>query len=82
MTIFPTACIVVNDIIDEEATYVQKDEAYAISKVLLSFEFVFTLHLMHEIMGITNDLCQALQQHFQDILNAINLVSTTKSLIQ
>ena len=64
MTIFPTACTVVNDIIDEEATYVQKDEAYAISKVLLSFEIVLTLHLMHEIIGIINDLCQ----HYNNIL--------------
>ena len=37
---------------------------------------------MKEIMGITNVLCQALQQHFQDLLNAMHLVSTTKSLIQ
>ena len=37
---------------------------------------------MKEIMGITNVLCQALQQHSQDLLNAIHLVSTTKSLIQ
>ena len=33
-------------------------------------------------MGITNVLCQALQQHSQDLLNAMHLVSTTKSLIQ
>ncbi|XP_065630676.1 uncharacterized protein LOC136068012 [Quercus suber] len=33
-------------------------------------------------MGITNVLCQALKQHSQDLLNAMHLVSTTKSLIQ
>ena len=81
MTIFLVACTIVNDIIDEGDTYVQKS-VYAVSKVLLSFDFVFILHLMHEIMGITNDLCQALQQHFQYILNVMNLVSTTKSLLQ
>ena len=37
---------------------------------------------MKEIMGITEKLCQALQQKSQDILNAMGLVSTTKSLIQ
>ena len=37
---------------------------------------------MKETMGITNVLCQALQQHSQDLLNAMHLVSTTKSLIQ
>ncbi|XP_061336723.1 uncharacterized protein LOC133283829 [Gastrolobium bilobum] len=35
-----------------------------------------------EIMGITEILCQALQQKSQDILNAIQLVSSTKELIQ
>ena len=37
---------------------------------------------MKEIMGITNILCQVLQQHSQDLLNAMHLVSATKSLIQ
>ena len=36
---------------------------------------------MKEIMGITNVLCQALQQHYQDLLNVMHLVSTIKSLI-
>ena len=38
--------------------------------------------MMKEIMEITNIICQALQQHSQDLLNAMHLVSTTKSLIQ
>lgn len=33
-------------------------------------------------MGITDILCQALQLRSQDILNAMHLVSTTKSLLQ
>ena len=33
-------------------------------------------------MGITNIFCQTLQQHSQDLLNVMHLVSTTKSLIQ
>lgn len=37
---------------------------------------------MKEIMCITDVLCQALQQKSQDILNAINSVSTAKKLIQ
>ena len=36
---------------------------------------------MKEIMGITNVLCQALQQRSQDLLNVMHLVSTIKSLI-
>ena len=33
-------------------------------------------------MGITNKLCQALQNQLQDILNVTHLVSLTKKLIQ
>jgi hypothetical protein len=35
-----------------------------------------------EIMGITDVLCQALQQKPQDILNAIHSVSIAKKLIK
>ncbi|KAJ8774043.1 hypothetical protein K2173_009474 [Erythroxylum novogranatense] len=37
---------------------------------------------LQNILGITHDLCQALQRRSQDILNAISLISTTKILIQ
>ena len=49
---------------------------------LISFEFVFILHLEKETMEITNKLCQALQSQSQDILNVMHLVSSTKALIQ
>ncbi|XP_062208934.1 uncharacterized protein LOC133910615 [Phragmites australis] len=47
-----------------------------------SFEFVFMLHLMEEIFGYTDDLCNALQKREQDIVNAISLVYTTKEQLQ
>jgi hypothetical protein len=37
---------------------------------------------MREIMDTTNCLCQHLQQKSQDILNAMQLVSNTKTLLQ
>ena len=37
---------------------------------------------MKEILAITHELCHALQCKNQDILNAMSLVSATKSLIQ
>jgi hypothetical protein len=49
--------------------------------VMKSFEFIFILYLMHKIIGITNLLCRALQQKSLDILNAMDLVSTTKALL-
>ena len=77
---FDTTCKVINTISEEGANYKQRGEGTY--QVLTSFEFILILHLMKEIMGITNFLCQVLQQHSQDLLNAIHLVSTTKSLIQ
>jgi len=38
--------------------------------------------MMKEIMGITDGLCQALQKQSQDILNAMQLVCSTKIFIQ
>ena len=48
----------------------------------MSFEFVFILHLMGELLGLTNNLCQALQHRGQDIVNTMGLLSSTKVLVQ
>ena len=80
--IFYATCKVINTIAEEEANYKQRGDAKGTYQVLTSFKFILILHLMKEIMGITNVLCQALQQHSQDLLNAMHLVLTTKSLIQ
>jgi hypothetical protein len=45
---------------------------------LMSFDFVFIMHVMKELMGITNLLCKKLQQKSQDIVNAMDDVATTK----
>nr|KYP54913.1 hypothetical protein KK1_001113 [Cajanus cajan] len=47
-----------------------------------NFEFVFTLHLMKNILGITHELSQALQKSDQDIVNAMKLVSVSKQILQ
>ncbi|XVF73640.1 hypothetical protein PTKIN_Ptkin12aG0218400 [Pterospermum kingtungense] len=59
-----------------------KWEAKGAYKDIKSFEFVFILHLMNNVLGISNILCQAFQMKSQDILNAICLASTTKVLLQ
>ncbi|QHO08166.1 Zinc finger MYM-type protein [Arachis hypogaea] len=60
-------------------TLKRADSAY---NTLTSFEFVLILHLMKDMMGITDILCQALQKQSQDIVNAVQLVHSTKTLIQ
>ena len=53
---------------------------------ILSFKFVFTLHMMKNILGITNELSIALQQKKkkknQDIVNAMDLVKVSKQRLQ
>ncbi|KRH32516.1 hypothetical protein GLYMA_10G055700v4 [Glycine max] len=46
------------------------------------FDFAFTLHLMKNVLGISNELSQALQRKDQDIINAMNLVNITKLRLQ
>ena len=82
MIVFDATCSVLKTIISEGATYAQRGDADLTYNSITSFVFVFILHLMKEILEITNDLCQALQRKSQDILNAMHLVVTTKALIQ
>ena len=50
------------EIIEEDDLSDQKVEARSIMRSILSFEFVFALHLMKNILGITNELSIALQK--------------------
>jgi len=80
--IFSPTCEVLLKIIDVGTTSSQRAEADSVYQVMTSFEFVFILQLMKETMHITDHLCQELQSKSQDILNAMNLVSSTKAYIQ
>ncbi|KAF8406933.1 hypothetical protein HHK36_006054 [Tetracentron sinense] len=79
---FDVTCSVLQNIIKDRFTYSQRGDANAAYDSMTSFEFILILHLMQEIMGITDNLCQALQSQSQDILNVLDLVSTTKVLLQ
>ena len=73
--------VYVLEIIEENGLSDQKVEVRAIMRSILSFEFVFALHLMKNILGITNELSIALQKKKkknQDIVNAMDLVKVSK----
>jgi hypothetical protein len=76
--LFNATCSMLENIINERSTYSQFGDANAVYKMITSFQFIFILHLMKEIMGITDSLCQHLQQKSQDILTAVQLVANTK----
>ena len=65
-------------IIEEDGLSDQKVEAQSITRSILSFEFVFTLHLMKNILEITNELSIVLQKKKKDIVNAMDLVKVSK----
>ncbi|XP_075664911.1 uncharacterized protein LOC142634498 [Castanea sativa] len=60
----------------------QRVEARSILRLILSFDFSFALHLMKNILGITNELSIALQKKNQDIVNAMTLVKVSKQRLQ
>ncbi|XP_028064331.1 uncharacterized protein LOC114267498 [Camellia sinensis] len=82
INMFSATCAVLRNIINDGSKSNQRAEADGVYDSITSFEFVFILHLMRDIMEITDDIFQALQSKSQDILNAMHLVSKTKILIQ
>ncbi|KAL4611456.1 hypothetical protein ACB092_08G124600 [Castanea dentata] len=60
----------------------QRAEANILIGLLQTFEFVFDLHLMKGVLGISNELSQALQRKDQDIVNAMTLVDISKQHLQ
>ncbi|XP_021745267.1 zinc finger MYM-type protein 1-like [Chenopodium quinoa] len=59
-----------------------KFKAQIVLGQLESFDFVFIAHLMLTIFGYTNDLCVAFQRKEQDIVNAMELVTYAKLVLQ
>ncbi|CAN6571081.1 unnamed protein product [Malus baccata var. baccata] len=60
----------------------QRCEVNNLLDSMQSFDFVFNLHLMKDILGITNELSQALQRKDQDIVNAMKLVGVCKQMLE
>ena len=50
--------------------------------LLEPFDFAFKMHLMRNVLGITNELSKALQRKDQDIVNAMEMVRLSKERFQ
>ncbi|XP_008244552.1 PREDICTED: zinc finger MYM-type protein 1-like [Prunus mume] len=74
-------CTVLENIKEDGSTGSLRGEATGGYNAIRQFEFVFILHLLKEIMGLTDILCRELQHKSQDIVNAMNLVGTTKDVL-
>jgi len=79
---YGATCLVLENITLDGSTYSQRGDTTFSFKLLMSFDFASILHIIKNVMRIIDVLCQALQQKFQDILNTMHLVTTTKTLIQ
>ena len=82
IAIFGATSSILQSIIKDRATYSQCGDADTSYNSINSFEFIFILSFIKEMMEIINLLCDALQQQSQEIVNSMQYVATTKSLIQ
>ncbi|KAJ9541078.1 hypothetical protein OSB04_027584 [Centaurea solstitialis] len=80
--LFPSVIDVLEIIEEDGLTQEQKSEARMLSISLQDFGFIFCLHFMRTLLGITNQLSQALQRKEEDIVNAMNLVGICKKQLQ
>ena len=78
-----SAVIDVLEVIEKDGLHSdQRAEAHILVDSLQSFDFIFCLHLMQHVLGITNELSLALQRYDQDIVNAMSLVKVAKQRLQ
>lgn len=80
--VFASVIDVLDVIVDDVLVLDKKFEASRLLEAIQSFEFVITLNLMQTLLGITNDLSQALQRKYQDIENVMRLVDISKQRLQ
>ncbi|XP_035838909.1 uncharacterized protein LOC110942602 [Helianthus annuus] len=82
LALYPTVIDVLEYIETLGFDCVHKSQADGLQIYMKSFKFVYYLHLMKHILGVTNTLCVALQRKDQDILNAVGMVKSTKEELQ
>ena len=79
---YNASCLVVETLMKDGGTNSILREATGTFKAMTSFEFIFFVHLLEKMMGVTDGLCLALQNKSQDILTAMNLVRNTKDVLK
>ncbi|XP_076907655.1 uncharacterized protein LOC143564184 [Bidens hawaiensis] len=77
LTLYPSVIDVLEYIEKSGEFSNYQNESRGLQEFIKTFNFVFYLHLMKYILGVTNTLCQALQRKDQDMLNAVKLVKLT-----
>ncbi|RWR84890.1 Dimer_Tnp_hAT domain-containing protein/DUF4371 domain-containing protein [Cinnamomum micranthum f. kanehirae] len=70
------------EIISDDNMSEHKGSATNLLCVLGDFDFAFKMHLMRDILGITNELSKLLQRKDQNIITAMELVRVSKQQLQ
>ncbi|XP_042403949.1 zinc finger MYM-type protein 1-like [Zingiber officinale] len=73
---------VLGNVYDDASYSANKGVAAGLIEKMESYQFVFVLHLMKYILGITNELSLSLQQGDQNIVQAMSLVRSVKCRLQ
>ncbi|KAL5652672.1 hypothetical protein ACJX0J_038130, partial [Zea mays] len=79
---FNAVSSVLQNLAADSSAGANRDDGDTSFNYLISFDFVFVLCMMRDILDITEYLGQALQKKTQDIVNAIRLVHSTKILLE
>jgi hypothetical protein len=68
ITMFSSIINTVEDIVEDGLNSEQRTKANILIQLLQTFNFAFNLYLMKNVLGITNESSQALQQKDQNII--------------
>ncbi|CAN1170169.1 Zinc finger MYM-type protein 1 [Linum perenne] len=79
---FAATCEVLQEVSEHNSSRQLRAEAEGALEEITTFKFAFCLHMMMKIMMETMCLSQAFQRKSIDILEALGMVSTSKTLLQ
>ncbi|KAG5606912.1 hypothetical protein H5410_028404 [Solanum commersonii] len=79
---FGTIMDILDNIVETAHSMDEKSRATGYIRIAQTYEDAFMLHLMKEVLGITNNLSTCLQKKEQDIVNVMLLVKVSKRRLQ
>ncbi|XP_022864430.1 uncharacterized protein LOC111384385, partial [Olea europaea var. sylvestris] len=80
--VFSATVDVVEMIATNDTSCGKRGEARILLGSMLTFDFVFSLHLMKKVLGISYEFSESLQRRDEDIVNAMKLVKISKEQLQ
>jgi hypothetical protein len=82
MDMFNHVCVVHQNLARDSTAGTHRANGDIAYNYMITFEFVFIICMIREILEITEQLGQALQKKSQDIVNDIRLVESTKIILE